>query len=278
MSNETIPYFGGSKGFERSFGTYPLNGDELIASISTALAAGYRAFDTAQAYGNEAATGDALAASDLSRKDLCITTKVDIGNFSTDRFLPSVEASLKALQMDQVDVLLVHWPTPGGDIKLSLQLLQQAYDEGLTRNIGISNYTALMMRDAHAIVDAPIVTNQVEFHPLLDQSTLLSAANETGIPLSSYCSVARGEVFKYPLFAEIGASYGKSAAQIVLRWILQKGVSINTMSTKPDNIRANFDIMDFTLSSIDMARIDALTATGFRIVNKSLVPFAPDFD
>ena len=135
-----------------------------------------------------------------------------------------------------------------------------------------------MMRDARSIIDAPIVTNQVEFHPLLNQNTLLAAATETGIPLSSYCSVARGEVFKYPLFAEIGAGYGKSAAQVILRWILQKGVSINTMSTKPENIRANFDVMDFTLSSIDMARIEAMTATGYRVVTKDKVPIAPEWD
>lgn len=135
-----------------------------------------------------------------------------------------------------------------------------------------------MMRHAHSVVEAPLVTNQVEFHPLLDQSKLLAAADETGIPLSSYCSVARGEVFKYPLFAEIGAGYGKSAAQVVLRWILQKGVPINTMSTKPDNIRANYQVMDFTLSSIDMGRIDRMMSTGYRIVGKNLVPYAPDFD
>ena len=127
-------------------------------------------------------------------------------------------------------------------------------------------------------MDAPLVTNQVEFHPLLNQNTLLAAASETGIPLSSYCSVARGEVFKYPLFAQIGAGYGKSAAQVVLRWILQKGVAINTMSTKPDNIRANFEVMDFTLSSVDMARIEAMTEVGFRVVTKALVPIAPEWD
>src|SRR5690606_39204769 len=127
-------------------------------------------------------------------------------------------------------------------------------------------------------VDGPLVTNQVEFHPLLDQRKLLAAATETGIPLSSYASVARGEVFKHGLFAEIGETYDKSAAQVVLRWILQKGVPLNTMSTKPENIRANFEIMDFTLSSIDMDRIDALTATGHRIVKTGLLPWVPEWD
>lgn len=266
------------KNHQRAFGTFPLKGDVLRDAIEAAIKAGYRAFDTAQMYGNEADTGAALAQSGIARGDLCITTKVGIENFTEATFLPSVEASLRALQVSQVDILLLHWPTPGGDIAESLRLLQQAHDRGLTRHIGVSNYTAAMMRQARATVDVPLVTNQVEFHPLLDQSRLLAAAEETGIPLSSYCSVARGEVFKYPLFAEIGAGYGKSAAQVVLRWILQKGVPINTMSTKPENIRTNYEVMDFTLSSIDMARIDAMMATGYRIVGKNLVPYAPDFD
>ncbi|MCV2870347.1 aldo/keto reductase [Defluviimonas sp. WL0002] len=266
------------KTYQRCFGTFPLKGQVLHDAILTAAGVGYRAFDTAQMYGNEADTGAALKATGLPREDLCITTKVDTANFSDDRFLPSVEKSLKDLQIDKADVLLLHWPTPGGEIVPSLKLLQKAFDEGLAANIGVSNYTAQMMRDARAILDAPIATNQVEFHPLLNQGRLLAAAIETGIPLASYCSVARGEVFKYPLFGEIGDAYGKSAAQVVLRWILQKGVSINTMSTKPDNIRANFDVMDFSLSSIDMARIEELNKINYRIVGKGLVPYAPDFD
>ena len=266
------------KNYQRAFGTFPLKGDVLRSAIETAVAAGYRAFDTAQMYGTEAETGAALATCGVARDDLFITTKVGVANFTEADFLPSIEASLRALHIAQADALLLHWPTPGGDIALSLRLLQQAYDRGLARHIGVSNYTAAMMQQARATVDAPLVTNQVEFHPLLDQSKLLSMAQETGIPLSSYCSVARGEVFKYSLFSEIAANYGKSPAQIVLRWILQKGVTINTMSTKPENIRANYEVMDFTLSSIDMDRIDQMTATGYRIIGRDKVPYAPDFD
>jgi len=264
--------------FQRAFGTFPLRGEVLRAAIAAALAAGYRAFDTAQMYGNEADTGAALAAGGIPRDDLCITTKVGIDNFTPERFLPSVEASLRALRVAAVDVLMLHWPPPDGDIRGPLRLLQQAHDRGLARHVGISNFTAAMMHEARALVDVPLVTNQVEFHPLLDQSKLLAAAEATGIPLSAYCSVARGEVFRYPLFAGIGEPYGKSAAQVVLRWILQKGVAVNTMSTNPANIRANFEVMDFTLSSIDMARIDRMTATGYRVVGRGLVPYAPDFD
>lgn len=266
------------KTHQRSFGTFPLTGEVLRQAIHTATRVGYRAFDTAQLYGNEADTGAALKDSGVARADLCIATKVKPDNYDAAQFLQSVEQSLRDLLVDQVDILFLHWPEATGDIAPSLRLLQRAYDLGLTRHIAVSNFTARMMRDARAIVDAPLVANQVEFHPLLNQNTLLAAATETGIPLSSYCSVARGEVFKYPLFAEIGAGYGKSAAQVVLRWILQKGVTINTMSTKPDNIRANFEVMDFTLSSVDMARIEAMTATGYRVVTKDKVPIAPVWD
>jgi len=264
--------------YQRTFGTYPLTGADLRDAMTIAAEVGYRSFDTAQMYENEQETGDALAEIGLPRDQVCVTTKVHPDNFTEAAFLPSVEESLKKLGLAQVDILLLHWPPVGGDIAPSLKLLEQAQKQGLTANIGVSNYTAQMMRDATQIIDTPLVTNQVEFHPLLNQDILLAAATETGIPLSSYCSVARGEVFKHAIFGEIGAGYGKTAAQVVLRWILQKGVSINTMSTKRANIEANFDVMDFTLSSIDMDRIDAMTRTGFRIVGEDLVPWAPKWD
>ncbi len=265
-------------GHERSFGTFPLTGDALAGALRSALDVGYRAIDTAQMYGNEAEVGAVLHGSGVPRSQLCLTTKVHPDHFGEDRFLPSVEESLKKLQVDQVDVLLLHWPPIDGDVAPSLRLLERAAREGLTRHIGVSNYTAAMMHTARSAIETPLVTNQVEFHPLLDQTALLRAAEETGIPLSSYCSVARGEVFKHPMFGEIGAGYGKTAGQVVLRWILQKGVPINTMSTKAANIRANFEVMDFTLSSIDMARIDAMARTGYRVVDKHLVPWAPAWD
>ncbi|MEX0344361.1 MAG: aldo/keto reductase [Rhizobiaceae bacterium] len=266
------------KTHQRAFGTFPLTGDVARNAILAAAEIGYRAFDTAQMYENEAETGEALKASGVARDELCITTKVHPDNFGEDKFIASVEQSLKALQIDVVDVLLLHWPPIGGDIAPSLRLLEDAHKRGLAKNIGVSNYTVAMMKEAVKIVDAPIVTNQVEFHPLLNQDRLIAGANEAGIPLSSYSSVARGEVFKHPEFAEIGEAYGKTAAQVVLRWIIQKGVSVNTMSTKPENIRANFEIMDFTLSNVDMARIEEKTKTGYRIVTEDLVPWAPDWD
>lgn len=266
------------KTFQRTFGTYPLKGEVLAEAVASALEAGYRAFDTAQMYENEADVGAALAAGGVPHDELCLVTKVHPDNFSAEKFLPSVERSLQDLRVDVVDLLLLHWGPLDGDLAGPVGLLADARERGLARNIGVSNFTASMMRELGRLTDAPIATNQVEFHPLLDQSVLLAAAAETGIPLASYCSVARGEVFRHDLFAELAAGYGRTAGQIVLRWILQKGVSINTMSTKPENIHANFDVMGFTLSSVDMARIDALNATGFRVVTADLVPWAPEWD
>lgn len=266
------------RNFQRAFGTWPLQGDDLTGPLSTALEVGYRAIDTAQMYGNEAATGRILAASGIARDDLCVTTKVHPKNYAPADFIASVEKSLEDLGMDAVDVLLLHWPPEGGDIVGPLKLLEEAAQRGLARNIGVSNFNGAMLRQAIRTIETPIVTNQVEFHPLLNQDLLLAASTETGIPLSAYCSVARGAVFQQPELADIAAGYGKSVGQITLRWILQKGVSVNTMSTNPANIAANYDVMDFTLSSVDMARIDALTHQNARIVTADVVPYAPEWD
>ena len=263
---------------QRTFGTFPLRGKELTSALTIAVDIGYRSIDTAQMYGNEADIGASLVDLKLPRNELCITTKVHPDNFGDDTFVPTVEKSLEKLRLDYVDVLLLHWPPIGEDIAPPLRLLEEAYEKGLARNIGVSNYTVQMMHDAKKIIDAPLVTNQVEFHPLLNQDKLLSAASETQIPLSAYSSVACGKVFKYPIFDEIGKGYRKSASQVVLRWILQKGVPIITMSTQRAHIRANFDVMGFTLSSVDMATIDAITTTNRRLVDKNVVPWAPTWD
>jgi 2,5-diketo-D-gluconate reductase B len=266
------------QGYERSFGTFPLKGEQLAAALNIAIEVGYRSIDTAQMYGNERDIGQSLSSLDVPRNKLCITTKVHPDNYSEKLFIPSIEKSLTDLRVDYVDVLLLHWPPVGEQIETSLKLLEQAYEKKLALNIGVSNYTAKMMIFATQLLDAPLSTNQVEFHPLLNQDTLLATSKKLEVPLSSYCSVARGEITKYPLFDKIGKRYGKSASQVGLRWSLQKGVSINTMSTKMENIKSNFDVIDFTLSSNDMERVGSLTTINRRLVNKDLVPWAPKWD
>jgi len=265
-------------GFERAFGTFPLKGDELATALITALDVGYRAIDTAQFYENEKDIGSVLSTSRIKRKDLLITSKVPVTKFDKSDFIPSVKQSLEDLQLDYTDILLLHWPPADGNIEPSVELLLEAKQQGLAHHIGVSNYTSKMLEQLVKLSGEKFICNQVEFHPLLDQSVLLKAANKTGVPLSSYCSVARGQVLQEPMIIELAQIYSRTPAQIVLRWILQKGVSVNTMSTNPDNIRANFNILDFNLSNVDMARIDALGQQQHRIVNKDLVPWAPEWD
>jgi 2,5-diketo-D-gluconate reductase B len=266
-----------SSPFERGFGTWPLRGEVLTAAVRSALAAGYRAFDTAQMYGNEEDLGAALADCGADPEELLVTTKIHPDNVSADRLIPSLRESLRRLRLPRADVVLLHWP-PARDVGEAVRRLEEAVREGLARSIGVSNFTAAMLHEAAKAVSTPPVADQVEFHPLIDQSKLLAAAAETSVPLVAYCSLARGAISRFPLFTELGADYGRTPAQIALRWILQKGVAINTMSTKPENIRANFDVMNFTLSSVDMARIDALGATGLRVVDRNAVPWAPEWD
>jgi len=264
--------------FQRIFGTYPLKDEVLNSAVSAALSVGYRAFDTAQMYGNERDLGNALARTAVKRDELCIITKVQPKNFDEQKFMSSVEESLNDLRLEFVDVLLLHWPPSDGAIVPPLKMLETCHRSGLARNIGVSNFNARMMREAKSAISTPLIVNQIEFHPLLNQDKLMQASCETGIPLSAYCSVARGEVFKQKLFDELAYDYGVVPSQIVLRWILQKGVTVNTMSTKPENMKTNFDIMNFNLSNVDMKRIDELTLTNFRVVSSKASVFSPDWN
>ena len=266
------------KNFQRVFGTFPLTGNQLRDSIDTAIDVGYRAFDTAQMYGNERDTGLALRDSRIPRSELCVISKIHPDNYAEADFIKSLELSLSDLQIDQLDVLFLHWPPTHIAFDATLELLEKAYDLNLVKAIGISNFNSQMMDRANSKIQTKVLANQVEFHPLIDQSVLLRKASETEIPLMSYSAIARGKIFEFDILHRIAAEYGKTPAQIVLRWVLQKGVIANSMSTNKKNIEANYNIMDFTLSSIDMARIDALNKNGFRVVTKDKAPWAPDWD
>ena len=265
-------------GHHVSFGTFPLRGDELATAMRSAAEIGYRSFDTAQMYENEHEVGDCLSTLGLARDDLFITTKVSPNNYAASAFLSSVEQSLKDLRLDQVDVLLLHWPDQHGDNAEALDLLQQAHDRGYAARIGVSNYTISMMEDAVSRLSVHPVANQVEFHPFLNAEKLRAASARLDLPLTAYCAVARGKMAQSPLLDDIGQAHGKTGTQVGLRWTLQKGVAINAMSTKADNLRLNFELQDFQLSDAEMSRIDALMEEGYRIVNSDLVPTAPQWD
>ena len=266
------------KNYHIGFGTYPLQGKQLEDALLCAFDVGYRAIDTAQMYANEADVAQIIQKSEIPQHEFFITTKVQPSNFREEHFIPSVQTSLQKLKTDAVDCLLLHWPPAGGMIESSLQLLQEAYQQGLAKHIGVSNYTSAMMKQAKQMISAPICVNQVEFHPLLNQQKLLQASQETQIPLSAYCPVARGKVFQYHLFDDIAKKHGKTSGQVVLRWILQKGVTLQVMSSNPHNIKANYEIDDFQLSEQEMLAIDELNQVNLRIVNHDIVPWAPEWD
>ena len=169
------------------FGTFPLNNDEVERCLAMALEVGFRHIDTAQMYGNEKAVGHALKASGVARQELYIVTKVDPGNVSAKAFRPSVEASIEALN-GPVDLLLIHWPPPEADLDAIIDRLVAAQAAGLTRHIGVSNFPSALMRRAAARSALPLINNQVEFHPLIDQSKVLAEARALGMTLSAYCS------------------------------------------------------------------------------------------
>ena len=253
----------------RCFGTFKLIGDDLLNAFKSAYDVGYRFFDTAQWYDNEADLGQAIKKLGISRSEIFIITKVHPNHYFKDLFIPSVHESLKKLNTDYIDLLLLHWPAKSKNNSDSLAFLQEAHDQGLASHIGLSNYNIAMIKDAIKKLSIMPVTNQVEFHPLLDQSRLLSFANSVNLNLSSYCSVARGKIFEFEELNSLAKKYNCSTAQIALRWILQKGVAINTMSSKYDNINSNFNILHFDISSEDMKIIDTFSKKiNYRIVTK----------
>ena len=260
------------------FGTFRMSEPEVAAVLPAALSQGFRHVDTAQIYENEAAVGAAIARSSVPRDQIFLTTKVWVSNFGADRFQVSVEDSLRKLKTDHVDLLLLHWPE-GSDVLRAVQMaeLNKARSRGLARHIGISNYTMAQMQEAVALSEAPLVTNQVEYHPYLSQAGLMAAAAAAGLSLTAYFSLADGKVAHDPVLAEIGAAHGKSAAQVALRWLVQQPVVIAlTKTAQMTRLAENAALFDFALTRAEMAAIHALARPDGRIVSPE--GLAPQWD
>ena len=257
------------------FGTFRMTEDEVLSVLPAALAAGFRHVDTAQIYGTEAAVGEAIAESGAPRQEIFLTTKVWVSEFAEGRFAASVEKSLEKLRTDYVDLLLLHWPG-GSDVPHSEQIasLNAVRDRGWTRHIGVSNYNVAQMADAIRQSPAKIATNQVEYHPWLDQSKLLAAARAAGVSVTAYYAMADGKSARDPVLAEIGRAHGKSAAQVALRWLVQQpDVVALSKTAKVSRLGENLAVFDFELSEEEMARIFALASPEGRIVSpKELAP------
>ncbi|MFW0756707.1 2,5-didehydrogluconate reductase DkgB [Pseudomonas sp. H11T01] len=262
-----IPAFG--------LGTFRLQGQVVIDSVSTGLELGYRVIDTAQIYENEAEVGRAIAGSGIPREELFITSKIWVANFAKDTLIDSLKESLRKLQTDYLDLTLIHWPSPEDKVPVAefMGALLEAKQQGLTRQIGISNFTVDLMKQAIAAVGADnIATNQIELHPYLQNRTVVEFAQRQGIQITSYMTLAYGEVLKDPVIQQIADQRQATPAQVTLAWAMQSGYAVIPSSTQRANLQSNLKACALTLSAADMALIATLER-GHRLTSpKGIAP------
>ncbi|MCD5978855.1 2,5-didehydrogluconate reductase DkgB [Pseudomonas quasicaspiana] len=266
----SIPAFG--------LGTFRLKDQVVIDSVTNGLELGYRVIDTAQIYGNEAEVGKAIVNSGVPREELFITTKIWTDNFAADKLIPSLKESLAKLQTDYVDLTLIHWPSPEGKVSVKefMTALLEAKQQGLTKQIGISNFTIALMKEAIEVVGAEnIATNQIELHPYLQNRKVADFAKQHGIQITSYMTLAYGEVLKDPVIEQIAKRHNASTAQVTLAWAMQLGYAVIPSSTKRSNLESNLKAQDLKLSDEDMAQIAALDR-GHRLTSPASL--APKWD
>jgi diketogulonate reductase-like aldo/keto reductase len=247
--------------------------DQCVESVRTALETGYRHVDTAQAYRNEAAVGEGIAAASVDREEIFLATKVWISELAAGDVRPSVEASLDALGTDYLDLLYVHWPAGEYDPTETLPVFDALAEEGTIRHVGVSNFEPDHVDRAREVLDAPIFANQVEMHPFLPQTELREYAAETDLNLVAYSPLARGGVFEDPTLSEIAEKHGVSEAQISLAWLREKDVTAIPKATSEDHIRDNWGSLDLSLDDEDVRRIDAIGRRERRI-NPGFAPAA----
>jgi 2,5-diketo-D-gluconate reductase B len=266
----SVPAFG--------LGTFRLKDQVVIDSVSNGLELGYRTVDTAQIYGNEAEVGQAIAQSGVPRDELYLTTKIWTENYAADKLIPSLKDSLAKLKTDYVDLTLIHWPSPGGQVPVAefMGALLEAKKQGLTREIGVSNFTVALMKEAIAAVGADnIATNQIELHPYLQNRIVADFAKAQGIQITSYMTLAYGEVLKDPEIQRIARHHNATPAQVTLAWAMQLGYAVIPSSTKRENLASNLQALQLKLSVQDMAQIAGLDR-GQRLTSPASL--APEWD
>lgn len=265
----TIPQLG--------LGTFRLQGQQAIDSVRNGLELGYRHVDTAQIYGNEAEVGAALQAAEVPRREVFVTTKIWTENLGGDKLIASLKDSLHKLRLEQVDLTLIHWPSPQGAVPVaeSMQALLEARAQGLSAAVGVSNFTkALLAQAIDAVGASNIATNQVELHPFLQNRGVGGFAREHGIHVTAYMPLAYGKVLSDPAVLSIAARIGATPAQVALAWSMAKGYAVIPSSTKRENLAANLGALALRLSAEDIAAIDGLER-GERLVSPD---FAPAWD
>jgi 2,5-diketo-D-gluconate reductase B len=256
-------------------GTFRMTGPDCTRAVLGALTLGYRHIDTAEMYGNEAEVGEALAGTDVRRDDIHLTTKVWHANLAPDAIRRALETSLSKLRTDHADLYLIHWPTPGMNLPAALEMLMKLRSEGLVRQIGVSNFTVALMRQAVEEIGAPVVCNQVEYHVLLNQAKVLDYARSRDIAVTAYCPLARGGLGAYPALAGVAHRHGVTPEQVALKWLLdQPGVAAIPKASQPANQQANLDALSLHLDAADLAAIATLPKD-VRVVDGG---FAPAWD
>jgi 2,5-diketo-D-gluconate reductase A len=244
------------------FGVYQIPAEQTEQAVSDALAAGYRSLDTAAAYQNEEAVGRAIAASGIPRDELFVTTKLWIQDVGEGKARRAFEASLERLGLDYVDLYLIHQPF--GDYYRSWREMQELNREGSAKPIGVSNFYADRLVDLIQHNEIAPAVNQIETHPFNQRTADQAVMREHGVQIESWGPFAEGQnnIFSNPVLSEIGAAHGKSVAQVVLRWLIQRDVVVIPKSVRPERMRENIDVFDFALTDDDMARIAELDTGG----------------
>jgi 2,5-diketo-D-gluconate reductase A len=264
MTNE-IPHLELNNGVKMpvlGFGVYQVPAEQTEQVVSDALAAGYRSLDTAAAYQNEEAVGRAIAASGIPRDELFVTTKLWIQDVGESKARRAFEASLERLGLDYVDLYLIHQPL--GDYYRSWREMQEINREGVAKAIGVSNFYADRLVDLIQHNEITPAVNQIETHPFNQRTADQAVMREHGVRIESWGPFAEGQnnIFSNPVLSEIGAAHGKSVAQVVLRWLIQRDVVVIPKSVRPERMRENIDVFDFALTDDDMARIAELDTGG----------------
>ncbi len=250
------------------FGTWQLQGDACADAVRWGLEIGYRHIDTAAMYDNEEAVGAGLRASGLDRDSVFVTTKVWPSDLAPGALERSAEASLKRLGLSAVDLLLIHWPSADVPVADSVRALANAKRRGLARHIGISNFSAKLVEQAVAATDEPLVTNQCEYHPYLNQDRVRAAGRRHGMAFTSYCPLGRGELIGDATVRAIADARGKTPAQVLLRWhVQQPGTIAIPRSSNHGRIAENLAVFDFSLSDEEMRRLSSLARPDGRIVS-----------
>jgi len=248
-------------------GTWDLRGRTCARMVEQALRLGYRHVDTAELYDNEDEVGAGLRASGIARDEVFVTTKVWPSHFAAPDLERSAKESLARLRLPHVDLLLLHWPNPQIPLSETLGALYKVKRMGLAHHIGISNFTVAMIEQAVKLVDEPLVCNQIEMHPFLNQSKVVAACRAHRMAVVAYSPIARGGAKNNAVLGRIGKSHGKTAAQVSLRFLAQQGIAAIPRTSRVERLSENLAIFDFELSQAEMREIAGLASREGRIVD-----------